>query len=298
MDGERGQATPEYVGLVLLLAALLGLLAAAVGLLPGSTEVARAIGAKLLCAVGNDDKCGNPPLVGMPASELADAYDSQIAALLGAHAPDLHFEDDEFASLPVDFRRCRERACADTIRRGTVHSTQTGHRPTAFTHVVDCRDPAAARADGYDCSGVRRGRIYLQYWFYYPDSWTHRLGRVGGYHLDDWESFQVRVEPNGQARSRASSHRSYNGRGPEGWTSDIGIKQQRAWDRQLNQLHVAAGSHAGMARAQGSEGRHIHGRDIELIPLESIARRGPLPEFAVVPPWRKRVWRDPEETGT
>lgn len=284
--------------MVLLGAVTFGLLIATTGALPASTEVARAVGSKLLCAIGMDDKCGNPPLVGMPSSPLAQAYDPQIAALLGVHVPDLHFEDDRFASLPVDFRRCRERACSDTIRRGTIHATQTGLRPTAFTHVVDCRTPATARQDGYRCSGARRGHVYLQYWFYYPDSWTHRLGRVGGYHLDDWESFQVRVGPDGRARSRASSHRTYNGRHSEGWMSDLGITQQRAWDRQFNQLHVAAGSHAGMARAQGDEGRHVHGRDIELIPLESIAGRDDLPDFAVVPPWLKRVWRNPEETGT
>lgn len=284
--------------MVAVIALALAAMAAAVGVIPGSTDVAQAIGSKLVCAVGGDDKCGDPALTGMPSSELVEAYDPQIAALLGVHMPDLHFEDDEFSSLPVDFRRCRARACADTIRRGTIHSTQTGLRPTAFTHVVDCRDPSAAAEDGYECSGPRRGKIYLQYWFYYPDSWTHRLGRVGGYHLDDWESVQVRIGRGGIARARASSHRTYNGRGSEGWMSDVGVKQQSAWDRQFNELHVAAGSHAGMARAQGNESRHVHGRDIELIPLEPIARGDGLPEFAVVPPWRKRVWRDPEETGT
>lgn len=298
MSDQRGQATPEYVGIVLLLAAAFAALIAAVGLIPGSTDVARAIGSKMLCAIGGDDKCGNPPLTGMPPSPLARAYDPQIAALLGVHVPDLHFEDDEFVSLPVDFRRCRERSCADTIRRGTIHATQTGLRPTAFTRVVDCRDPEAATAEGVRCTGPRRGNVYLQYWFYYPESWTHGLGRVGGFHRDDWESFQVRIGPDGRARSRASSHHSYNGRSSEGWLSDLGVKQQRAWDRQFNQLHVAAGSHAGMARARGGESRHVHGRDIELIPLEPIARQRGLPDFAVTPPWRKKVWRDPEQTGT
>jgi hypothetical protein len=66
-------------------------------------------------------------------------------------------------------------------------------------------------------------------WFYYVDSATaegtglakeafRALGRPG-YHPDDWESYQVRIKPDG-SDSRAGSHHGYNyegcDRGP-GW---------------------------------------------------------------------------------
>jgi hypothetical protein len=35
-----------------------------------------------------------------------------------------------------------------------------------------------------------------------------------------------------------------------------------------------------------------------LIPLEPVAERHPGTRFAVTPPWRKRVWLDPEYGGT
>ena len=36
-------------------------------------------------------------------------------------------------------------------------------------------------------------------------------GRYPGYHPDDWESYQVRVERNGETFVRASSHHGYKG---------------------------------------------------------------------------------------
>ncbi len=52
---------------------------------------------------------------------------------------------DDFVSLPVDYRECRNRSCADSIRHGSLEHTQTGLEPTVFTHVIDCRDPEAGR---------------------------------------------------------------------------------------------------------------------------------------------------------
>jgi hypothetical protein len=37
---------------------------------------------------------------------------------------------------------------------------------------------------------------------------------------------------------------------------------------------------------------------LALIPLEPIAASQPETEFAVTPPWLKRVWLDPEYSGT
>ena len=91
--------------------------------------------------------------------------------------------------------------------------------------MIDCREDAPP--SDADCSGARAGNLYLQYWFYYPGSATGEgstplkgairkaSSAVGKptFHRDDWESFQVRIEPNGRRLARASSHYGY---GP-GW---------------------------------------------------------------------------------
>ena len=234
---------------------------------------------------------------GPSCSSLEAAYGAEIAAELERRAPDIFFEDDDFVSLPVDFRDCRARSCADTIRPGSIRTTQTGLPPVAFTHVVDCRrpDPAAE----HDCSGERSGNLYLQYWLYYPDSLTHGLGRVGGYHADDWESYQLRVGPDGSAVARASSHHGYNGRsgGLGSVGSDTGLRPRPGWDAVLNRLHVASGSHAGTTQFAFGDSRAIHRRDLVLIPAEPLAEDR-APGFAVTPPWEKPVWSDPEAMGT
>jgi hypothetical protein len=293
--GESGQATPEYVGAVLLIAAIFGLLAALGPVLPGG-GLARVVAAKLVCAVRGTDACG-------PAAEAAERspaereYGAGLAGLLAERAPEIAFETDDFASLPVDYRECRERACADTIRHGSIELTQAGLQPTAFTHVVDCRAGAPARR--YDCSGPRAGNVYLQYWLYYPDSATHGLGRVGGYHYDDWESYQVRIGADGTVLARASSHHGYNGRTGGDVGSDTGWWGDDAnWETSLGQLHVASGSHAGMSSIGEDDDRRIEPGSLRLIPAEPVARRGRAPSFAITPPWEKEVWRDPEATGT
>ena len=220
--------------------------------------------------------------------------------MLVERAPDIYFEDDDFVSLPVDYRECRRRSCSDSIRTGHLRATQTGLRPTAYVHVVDCRKQAEP-VDGFDCDGARAGNVYLQYWLYYPDSETHGLGRVGGYHLDDWESYQVRVDAAGIAVARASSHHGYNGRsgGIGSVASDAGWGEGKpGWDTVLNSLHVAAGSHAGMTEPGAGDSREVPRSELRLIPLEPIAAAGDAPSFSISPPWEKGVWSDPESTGT
>ena len=97
-----------------------------------------------------------------------------------------------------------------------MHRSDAGERATVFTRLQR-----------------RRGRTYIQYWLYYPDSNTTFAGadraweaswllpRVRelvsgsgdwpGYHRDDWESVQVRLDPDGSAWVRASSHGHYQG---------------------------------------------------------------------------------------
>lgn len=297
---EGGQAIPEYVAAVLLVAVLFGALLALAGPpIPGA-GLARALAAKLVCAVGGGPGCGDvrPPL--RAPTPVEAAYGAELAAILRQRAPEISFEDGDFASLPVDYRDCRRRSCADSILHGALTHTQSGLPAVAFVHVVDCRDPGAAAKRGYVCSGSRAGRAYLQYWLYYPDSATHGLGRLGGYHEDDWESYQVMIGPGGVALARASSHQGYNGRsgGLGSLASDAGVDGQGGWDTILNQLHVAAGSHAGTSQAEGDETRHIPRGALRLIPLEPIAAGGNAPDFEVSPPWEKAVWRDPASEAT
>lgn len=300
ISAEDGQASAEYAGLVLLLATILALILTVAGpALPGGA-LARAVASKVVCAVKSAGPCGEraAELAARP-SATERAYGAELAAIVTEHAPTIWFEGDEFASLPVDYRECRQRSCADTISHGSIQHTQAGLEPTVFTHVVDCRDPTvAAAAGGYDCSGKRAGRIYLQYWLYYPDSHTRGLAVFGGYHADDWESYQVRVGPGaGEASARASSHHSYNGRDGGNVGADAGVTPRPGWDTIFGVLHVAAGSHAGTSARDPDDDRWITPSNQRLVPLEPIAD-GSAPPFAVSPPWLKEVWSDPESTGT
>jgi hypothetical protein len=290
---QRGQGTVEYVGVVLLVVTILvGVAATAGPRVPGG-ELARAIAGTVLCAVrGQSRACEEAA-----RDPGLDAVYGELAAEVRRHAPSVSFEAGEFASLPVDFRSCRERACADSIRLGAIRRSQGNEPPTTFVRVVDCRVEPPPEVD---CSGARAGRLYLQYWFYYPDSGTRPWGR-SGYHLDDWESLQVRLDPDGTAHSRASSHHGYNGRRPGllGGLSDAGVIERDAWDESTGLLHVSARSHAGRTAPRVGDSRAVHGRELRLIPLEPIAA-GPAggERFAVTPPWRKAVWRDPESPDT
>lgn len=300
ISAEDGQASTEYVGVFLLLAAIIGAALAVAGpALPGGT-LARAVASKLVCAVKGAGSCGEQAMaLAARPSAIERAYGAELAAIVAERAPTIWFEGDEFASLPVDYRECRERSCADTISHGSIQHTQAGLEPTVFTHVVDCRDPAAAAAAGYDCSGERAGRIYFQYWLYYPDSHTRGLAVFGGYHADDWESYQVRVDPGAdEAAARASSHHSYNGRDGGNIGADAGVTPRVGWDTILGELHVAAGSHAGSSARDPGDDRWITPSNQRLVPLEPIAAAGNAPPFTISPPWQKEVWSDPESPAT
>jgi hypothetical protein len=356
MRGERGQATVEWLGLLLLAAlVLVALLWLAGPRLPG-TSLTEAIAERLICAVRLSDGCRSDPA-------LFAAY-GQVAELLRAEAPTIVYEDG-MRALPVDFRRCREPACGDGPAAGRVDRSQTGIGVAAFTHVIDCRDPAAGTAAGFDCSAGRAGNLYLQYWLYYPDSATYRgvpFAEDRGFHRDDWESYAVRIEPSGRVYARASSHNGYNGPddGMFSWASDAaghlpgaseirdaqeatGLRNPGGWTPAQGRLYVSGGSHAGHASESslrrtlsrllagatiGASGERFEGpfaahdrkrraarlaarieRDLfgpgarttprgslTLIPIESLAGSGA--SFAITPPWRKRVYRDPEYQGT
>lgn len=296
----------EWVGALAVVALLLVGLGAAGVRVPGG-ELARAVASRILCAAAWADGCGDEPA-------MIAVYGTEVGKQIRDHSPTLAFEQGSRA-LPVDFRHCRTSGCGDGPEGGLVHRTDRNLPVTAFVHVVDCRGGEAERteADGADCSGPRAGNLYLQYWFYYADSATLRdVPIVGeqGYHPDDWESVQFRLRPDGEVDQRASSHNGYNYQlGVANWGSDaaiepleglaeeFGAREPNGWGPETHLLLVSGGSHAGNAAGGSRTERYTPGRRVHLIPLEPIAA-AQRSAFAVSPPWRKRVWFDPEAEGT
>lgn len=296
----------EWVALLALVALMFAALVAAGVRVPG-TGLAREVASRMLCAVAMGDGCGDEPL-------LIASYGTEVGKLVRRHMPTIVFEEGSRA-MPVDFRRCRETRCGDGPSEGLVHRTDARLPLTAFVHVVDCRAGGreGSEEEGADCSPPRAGNLYLQYWTYYADSATLRgvpIAGEAGYHHDDWESVQLRIRPDGRVDERASSHSGYNYElGAANWGSDAGISPLRelaetlgaravnGWGPETGLLLVSGGSHAGNAAGDRERTRFVPGRRVHLIPLEDIAA-GEATSFAIEPPWRKRVWRDPEASGT
>jgi len=287
-DRERGQGTVEWIGLISLVALVVVALGALAGIAIPGTALARAIGGRLLCALEFDGDCGAPG-----ASDLVLAYGDELAALLARTTPRIRYEPG-MRALPIDYRHCRADACAEGRDGARVARSATGEPAVAFTHVVDCR--AGSQTPGAVCTGPAAGNRYLQYWLYYPGSATGEGSTIlrgairqiseevghPSYHPDDWESVQFRVHPDGSADVRASAHQSYGA----GWRPAEG-----------SAYTVAGGSHAGTVEPAEFD-RITTPRRLGLIPLEPIADEHPETEFAITPPWRKRVWLDPEYGGT
>ena len=293
----------EWVGLLLLVSLLVGLLAAAGVRVPG-LSLARDIAARLVCAAQLSDGCDRDP-------ELVAAYGAELAGLVREHAPAIVYERGMHA-LPVDFRSCRQSRCGDGASSGLVWRSRRGEPVAAFVHVIDCREGERWPDPRLDCSGERAGNLYLQYWLYYADSATLRhVPVVGeeGRHADDWESFQVRVSSDGDVDVRASSHHGYNYElGAANWGSDsgigplrtvtemVGLRPEGGWGPDTGRLYVSGGSHAGNAKHDAPATRLTPRGRLLLIPLEPLATGDH--RFAVTPPWLKPVWTDPESEAT
>lgn len=307
MRAERGQSTVEWVGMLLVVALLICALVATGVRVPG-TALARALASRILCAAALADHCGDEPL-------LIATYGTEVGELVRRHMPSLLFERGSKA-VPVDFRRCRETECGDGAEHGYVRRTDAGLPVSAFVHVIDCRPDAAKDSEltGADCSGGRAGNLYLQYWTYYADSATFRgipIAGEKGFHPDDWEGVQIRIRPDGSVDERASSHEGYNQRpGPVGgWASDagidslkgatesLGLRAENGWGPETHLLIVSGGSHAGNTAGIPHIERLTPRTGVQLIPLEPVAAETDA-HFAINPPWRKKVWRDPEAEGT
>ena len=283
MRNQRGQAALEWVALVLLVTVACGAaVAAGAGAVDGrpfGAELARA----LVCAVRGGCDDGD--------DELRDAYGDSDAALVREYLPNLVYES-RTRTLPVDFRRCRSHRCSDAPDEEglDVHRTRRADA-TVFTHLVH---------DG--------GETFIQYWLYYPDSTSTWMGSAGiwnrvvrpitgkqypGFHEDDWESVQIRIDDTtGAARMRASSHHWYQGckerRCRNTWTPWTG------WSR------VSYGSHAGHIPlpSPDPDERTTTAAGVRLVPIEGLTESERGTEFEVTPPWDKRVYLDPRSTST
>jgi hypothetical protein len=290
---EEGQSTVEWVGLCLVVAALIaGVLAAVGGGVPGGV-FARAIASRMLCAAGLSSICGD-------SGDLVGAYGPELAGEVERNAPRIVYEAG-MAALPVDFRSCRHDGCAAGPESGPVWTSNTGEPVAAFVHAVDCRtDLARAEsiAHGYDCTGERSGNLYLQFWLYYPHSSSlssvrpvlRDLPVEDPLHADDWEGMQVRVTPDG-VESRATSHHGYNyDADPTSWPSDVGLTHRSSWGRSTGKLFVSGGSHAGHVH----EGRRLSIRRVghagadAAVDAAALVRGGrppaKLPHRLTVPP--------------
>jgi hypothetical protein len=237
---QRGQATVEYLALLLLVAG--GLLAAA------HTAWAR-----------------------RPRPPAGDAAYLQLAARF---TPDLVLERGGDVERPVDFRRCRRRAC----------SASPGADSVLFLHAVR-----------------RRGFLYLEYWEYLPDSrFAHTgIGLVDGAHTDDWEGLIVKLRRDGTVvGARATAHLGFNGRHP--WW-ELAADD---WAAYPAAVYRAAGSHAGAFAASGIDlaGDRWNGAAgrvrPRLVAADAAARARAAFDPGSVAPWQKEAWTDPETTIT
>ena len=141
----------EWVAAVLLISLALGAAAAGAPRVDGRS-FGGFLAHRFVCAAMGGCRDGD--------AALASAYGPRDAALVRAHAPNIVYEPGE-RQLPIDYRRCRSRHCADAAldRDADLHRTEAGGRATLFTRLVR-----------------RGGRFYLQYWLYYPDSNTTWMG--------------------------------------------------------------------------------------------------------------------------
>lgn len=263
---EAGQATVEWTGLVLLMALLFG--AAAVVLPPiAGTGLARAVLHAITCAArGGCDDGG---------LSLEAAYGTELAGAVRRYAPNVVYERRS-AELPIDFRECRALDCSNG--RDDPHAidrSSAGLPVTAFTRVID------KRASG--------GSLYVQYWFYYPESFSGGVGRAlgplqkewPGYHPDDWEGYQVRIAADGKASARATAHGSYRS-----------SKHSKDWGPWTGYYRVSGGSHAGHLVPGPTGERSTPAGRLSLVPIETL-RDADLYHFEVTPPWRKAAYSDP-----
>jgi hypothetical protein len=330
---ENGQGTVEWVALVSLVSlAFVGLLAIVGPRLPGG-RLAQTLASRILCAVDLGGRCSeDPALVAAYGLELAARVAHNAPRIV--YEPGMTSLPVDFRSCR--WKRCGNGSDSGAVSVSDTDEPTAAFVHVVDCRTAASRADEQSR--GFDCEGEREGHLYIQYWLYWQDSATLRAlpGDIG-FHEDDWEGFQVRIGPEG-AESRATSHHGYNyDAGIGSWPSDVGLTHRSAWGPVTGRLYVSGGSHAGhvheqrhlsfvrLGRAGGAvaadayavaRGRKPRARpprhldvlprrtrwtpasDLELIPIETMAPAARRTRFAIVPPWRKPVYRDPEDEGT
>jgi hypothetical protein len=140
MPSERGQASTEWIAVILCVTLALAGAGAGLGDVDGRSYGGW-LAHSIVCAVKGD--CAEE------GDALAAAYGDSDADLVRRFAPSLVYEPGTY-TLPVDFRGCRSHRCSDAPddRDLDAHrSSRGGHPATAFTHVVR-----------------RDGEVFIQYW--------------------------------------------------------------------------------------------------------------------------------------
>jgi len=306
VSADRGQASVEFVALTLVCCLVLGGLLALTGGFDGR-DAGGFLARHVVCAVSG--RCERDD------GRLVAAYGKRDAALVRALAPNLVYEPGE-RELPVDWRSCRTVSCSTAPDDPGLdaHVAAGGSRASAFTRVIR-----------------RAGRLYVQYWLYYPDSNTTLAGsdrlwaRLGlpfgypGFHRDDWEGAFVRLDPDGRSWLRASSHGHFQ--------SCKWAFCRDEWAHRTGWVRVSRGSHSGhipfsreirwlnpgqpagprrmalptrprlipLRPGHGLHERSSTAEGLRLIPLESIDPRRYRPlDRDVLPPWDKDAYGDPE----
>src|SRR4051812_32913728 len=277
---EAGQASVEWIGLLLLVSIAFASAIAFVPAVDGRPFGAR-IARALVCAV--------KPGCHAEGTALRRAYGDRDSALVRANAPNILYEPGTL-TLPVDYRRCRSHRCSDAPddRDLDVHRAARGRaEATVFTHLVR-----------------KSGKTYIQYWFYYPDSpstfmGSHAIAKALGiddpaFHPDDWEGYQVRIDRNGKKSVRASKHGGYTS--CKGWFLHNTCER---WGPPNGWTRVSRGSHAGhipeWTPVDGLHERSSTAPGIRLVPLEAVdhEKYRPLEGSDIKPPWKKEVYRNP-----
>jgi hypothetical protein len=296
--GERGQASVEWVGLLLLVSVALSALVGFVPVADGR-PLGAAIARALVCAVKRDCQTQD--------ASLRRAYGERDALLVRQNTPNLVYEPGTF-TLPVDYRRCRSHRCSDAPDDRDLDASRSargGVQATAFTHVVH-----------------GGGMTYIQYFLYYPDSpstffhWHGLLNTLGIHdpadHPDDWESFEVRIDKRGRVAVRASAHGHWQ------WCKHVWCKNK--WGPGTGWTRVSRGSHAGHIPLAMSPhlkkwgvgvryrplrpGAGLHERSttapgIKLVPLETLGHNTYRPKKGgIKPPWTKKAYADPAEESS
>lgn len=156
-DSERGAATIEHVGLVLIVAAILGGTLALVMAAPandGARGLATAIERKIRCGAVGPGPCWRDP--------LTVAYGRGVGGAVRALAPK---PVPRNRLLPVDFRQCRRESCATGPSRARL--TSSNRRTTVF---VEMRQATAGKPQA------------VVFWLYRPgqawESFEHTLDKA------------------------------------------------------------------------------------------------------------------------